>query len=253
MFLKVNFQKLRAKFHQIDELKSDITLLTSEAELHKQEVEAEFEDRLAAYEDEVLHLKHSIESLKSEKLTLEDEITATNENVRNLKKGIQSMHEAHRDYLNKVMRAVENANREHRLALSLVQKDKEKQIKDLLDEVSRLQLERNDVPVRTTSGEYCTDRIYQLARKIEKVTSPVYVAALAKKVVRKITSKEEYIEEKLSGIVRQLLYKLEDVAAAIPNTPPSEDEHVLHLQQQLTAARAKIEKLERCSCGSGND
>jgi myosin heavy subunit len=235
---------------QIDELKSDITLLTSEAELHKQEVEAEFEDRLAAYEDEVLQLKLMIESLKEEKITLKDEIAANVENVQNLKTGIQSMHEAHREYLNKVMRAVENANHEHQIALECVKRDKENKIKDLSDEIERLNNERREFCDGNDDNRNNHDVIYHIARKIEKITAPNYVAALAKKV-RKIQSQEEYIEEKLSGRVRQYIYKLEDLAASTTNRRSSEDEYIESLQQQLILAKAEIEKMQERLDNSG--
>ena len=237
------FEQLEIYRRQITDLKSDITLLTSEAELHKQEVEAEFEDRLAEYENEVLQLKQTVAVLKNEKITLKDELAANIENVQNLKRGIQSMHEAHREYLNKVMRAVENANREHQNALELVQQDKEKQIKELSDVVDRLQNERRDFSERNTDNYNNTERIYHLARKIEKITAPDFVVAIAKKV-RKVNLKEEYIEEKFSGRIRQLLYKLEDVAAFNPCNDTCEEEYLISLQQQLISAKAEIERLK---------
>ena len=247
------FEQLEIYRRQITDLKSDITLLTSEAELHKQEVEAEFEDRLAEYENEVLQLKQTVAVLKNEKITLKDELAANIENVQNLKRGIQSMHEAHREYLNKVMRAVENANREHQNALELVQQDKEKQIKELSDVVDRLQNERRDFSERNTDNYNNTERIYHLARKIEKITAPDFVVAIAKKV-RKVNLKEEYIEEKFSGRIRQLLYKLEDVAAFNPCNDTCEEEYLISLQQQLISAKAEIERLNDSIANSpGNE
>ena len=237
------FEQVEIYRRQIADLKSDITLLTSEAELHKQELEAEFEERLAEYENEVLELKQAIETLKNEKVALSDENAANIDSIQNMKQGIQSMHEAHREYLHKVMRAVENANREHQVALELIQRDKEQQIKDLSDEVVRLQNERQEFPDRGADSRNSTDRIYHIARKIEKVTSPDCIVALAKKV-RKVNSKEEYVEEKFSGRIRQLLYKLEDIAALAPGHKTCEEEYVISLQQQLIDAKAEIDRLD---------
>jgi myosin heavy subunit len=237
---------------QIEDLKNDITLLTSEAELHKQEVEAEFEDRLAAYEDEVLQLKQSIDILKVEKIALKDEIAANVENVQNLKTGIQSMHEAHREYLNKVMRAVENANREHQIALECVKLEKDNKIKQLTDEIDRLQNERQDFRRRNENNRHNNDKIYHMARKIEKVTAPHYVTALAKRV-RKVPSQEDYVEEKLSGRVRQYLYTLEDLATSTMNRLCGQEEYILSLQEQLQSANAQIEKMqEQLECSGNN-
>ena len=248
------FEQMEIYRRQIADLKSDITLLTSEAELHKQEVEAEFEDRLAEYENEVLQLKQIVESLKNEKLALKDEIAANMENIQNLKIGIQSMHEAHREYLNKVMRAVENANREHQIALELVQRDKEKQVTELSDAIDRLQNEHRLLSkhgtTNSTDKRKVNERLYHLARKIEKITSPDYVVAIAKKV-RKVSAKEEYVEEKFSGRIRQMLYKLEDVAACAPSNNTCEEEYIISLQQQLIAAKSEIERLNR-STGSSS-
>lgn len=246
------FEQVEIYRRQISDLKSDITLLTSEAELHKQEVEAEFEDRLAEYENEVLQLKQTVENLTNEKLMLKDEIAASVENVQNLKKGIQSMHEAHREYLNKVMRAVENANREHQIALELVQRDKEIQIKELSDEVDRLRSECRDFSDRSTANRNSDDQIYHLARKIEKITAPDYVVALAKKV-RKVNAKEDYVEEKFSGRIRQLLYKLEDIVARNPSISTCEEEYIVTLQQQLIANKAELEMLKELNKSAGNE
>ncbi len=236
------FEQVEIYRRQIADLKNDITLLTSEAELHKQEVEAEFEDRLAEYENEVLELKQAVESLENDKVSLRDENAANIDSVQNMKKGIQSMHEAHREYLHKVMRAVENANREHQIALELIQRDKEQQIKELSDEVVRLQNGSQEFPERGADSRNSTDRIYHIARKIEKATSPDFIVALAKKV-RKVNSKEEYVEEKFSGRVRQLLYKLEDIAASAPGHKTCEEEYVTSLQLQLIDAKAEIDRL----------
>jgi myosin heavy subunit len=240
------FEQLEMYRRQIADLKSDITLLTSEAELHKQEVEAEFEDRLAEYEIEVLQLKQKVESLKNENVALKDEVAANVENVQNLKMGIQSMHEAHREYLNKVMRAVENANREHQIALELVQREKEKQVKELSDIVDRLQSEHRDNSTIKNGADNClvNERIYHIARKIEKITAPDCIVAIAKKV-RKVNTKEEYVEEKFSGRIRQLLYKLEDVAASSPPHSSCEEEYIVSLQQKLILAKSEIERLNK--------
>jgi myosin heavy subunit len=226
--------------HQIDELKNDIMLLTSEAELHKQEVEAEFEERLAEYEEEVLQLKQMIQTYEEEKVNLKDEIAANVMNVSNLKTGIRSMQEAHREYLNKVMRAIENANNEHQRALEIVKRDGDSRVQVLSNEIERLK------NVRTSSQELESnhnqrENMYELARKIEKLTAPNYVTSLTKKM-RKLPSKEDYIEEKLSRRVRQLLYRLEDIAATSFHNHFDNDEHVQSLQQQLLEANKEIER-----------
>lgn len=226
---------------QIDELKSDINLLTSEAELHKQEVEADFEERLAEYEEEVLHLKQSVLSLEADKINLKDEIAANVMIVGNLKTGIRSMQEAHREYLNKVMRAIDNANVEHQRALELVKQDKDDRVSALSKEIERLKKEKS------TSREHGWNQadsasIYELARKIENLTAPNVIAALCKKI-RKLDQKEDYIDEKLSGKIRKLLYRIEDIAE-ISFASSCEQQHTVTLQQQLADAKKEIDRLK---------
>jgi Myosin head (motor domain) len=243
---------------QIDELKNDITLLTSEAELHKQEVEADFEERLAEYEEEVLLLKQSVLNLEAEKINLKDEIAANVMIVGNLKTGIRSMQEAHREYLNKVMRAIDNANIEHQRALELVKQDRDGKVNELLKEIERVKKEKC-----ICKGDNCKSNqadsvsIYELARKIENLTSPNVIAALCKKT-RKLAAKEDYIDEKLSGKIRKLLYRIEDIATKFSfSDPMSRDQHqdILALHQQLADANNKIEKLQgriECFAASGD-
>jgi myosin heavy subunit len=228
---------------QIDELKNDITLLTSEAELHKQEVEADFEERVAEYEEEVLLLKQSILNLEAEKINLKDEIAANVMIVGNLKTGIRSMQEAHRDYLNKVMRAIENANIEHQRALELVKQDRDDKVNALSNEIERL---RKGKLVSNGNRMNQTDSvtIYELARKIENFTAPNVIAALCKKT-RKLAIQEDYIDEKLSGKIRKLLYRIEDIAASSSDRKSSDQQqHILSLQQQLADTNDEIDRLQ---------
>jgi Myosin head (motor domain) len=231
---------------QVDDLNNDIMHVTAEAELHTQEVEADFEDRLAEYEEEVLQLKQTIRCYEEEKISFKDEIAANVENVRNLKTGIRSMQEAHRDYLNKVMRAIENANSEHLKALEAVKRDRDARVNALTAEINRLKKERRKSHDR--GEEKRENDVYRLARKLEKLTSPDYITAMAEKSTLHSQPLEDYIEEKVSGKARKIIYRLEDIAAAA-GTASSQDsmdgkERMQGLQQQLVIAYEEIERLQ---------
>jgi hypothetical protein len=225
----------------------------TETSLHNQDVEAEFEERLAEYEDEVLQLKQTIARYEEEKLTLLDELAANVENVQSLKSGLCSMQESHREYLKKVMKAVENANAEHMKAIQIVKHERDAKIHTLESEIARLKLKPGFVD---TALEKMEQEIYGIARKLEKLIAPDYIAAVVDIARVTSVSSVDYIEETISSKARKLLYRLEDAAfaaasEAICNRSQENvefrkiDESCIQtLQQQLVHAYEEIERLQ---------
>jgi len=233
---------------QIQELNQVITTVTTEAALHLEEVEAEYEERLGEYEDEVLLLQQTIERNEAEKLDLKDEIAANVENVGNLKMGIKSMQASHREYLNKVMRAVEKANTDHAKALEKVKRERDMRVDELKAEIKMMK-EGNDPA--TQKRKYDVNR---LARKLESLIAPDYITAMAEKAGANGMTTEDCVEQKVSSKARKIIYRLEDIAKAVPvhcfstrveeQSSKEKDRCIEDLQQQLVRAYEEIERLE---------
>jgi myosin heavy subunit len=250
---KVMVQEAEYYKKQVEQLQRDIAQLVTETSLHNQDVEAEFEERLAEYEDEVLQLKQTIARYEEEKLTLLDELAANVENVQSLKSGLCSMQESHREYLKKVMKAVENANAEHMKAIQIVKHERDAKIHTLESEIARLKLKPGFVD---TALEKMEQEIYGIARKLEKLIAPDYIAAVVDIARVTSVSSVDYIEETISSKARKLLYRLEDAAfaaasEAICNRSQENvefrkiDESCIQtLQQQLVHAYEEIERLQ---------
>lgn len=230
---------------QIEDLSFDLMNVTAEAELHKQEVEAEFEERLIEYEEEVLQLRQCINSHEKETQTLKAEIAANVENIRNLKKGIRSMQESHREYLNKVMRAIENATTEHRKTLDEVRNDRDSQVAALQREIRLLTKLRRKSNQTNSDGK--NHDIHTLARKLEKLTSPDYIASIADMASAQEKGLETVFEARVSSKARSIIYQLEDLATSRRPTTSHElydgKECIQFLQQQLVIAYEEIETL----------
>jgi myosin heavy subunit len=231
---------------QIDDLNHDIMNVTAEAELHSRELEEEYEERLADYEVEVLELKQTIREYEEEQITFKDEISANVENIRNLKNGIRSMQESHRDYLNKVMRAIENANAEHEKAIAAIALDRDQQVKAFKAEIKILKKNKAKIPGR--NGQARAEEVYKMARKLEKLISPDYIVAMAE-ISLDHADPVNCIEAKISSKARKIIYRLEDSAVDAPlgestQQVQTDNDCIQSLQQQLVNAYEEIERLQ---------
>jgi len=234
---------------QVNELQSIIANITSESAHHIEEVEAEYEERLGEYEEEVLILQQTIERNEEEKLHMKDEIAANVENVGNLKTGIQSMQESHREYLNKVMRAIEKANADHSRALEMIKQDRDTRVNELKAEIKMLK-EGNHPAIQKRQYD-----VYRLARKLEKLIAPDYILAMADKAGANGMTTEECVEQKVSSKARKIVYRLEDIAKESAGTPRGVEEQTRNeaekdrviekLQQQLVRAYEEIESMQQ--------
>ena len=232
---------------QVQELQRIITNVTAESALHMEEVEAEYEERLSEYEDEVLLLRQAIERHEEQKRGLKRELAANVENMGNLKKGIQSMQESHRDYLNKVMRAIEKANIEHAKGLEMLKRDRDARVNELTADIRMLKA-GNDPATQKRNYD-----INRLARKLEKIISPDYIVAMAEKASVTGLSTVECVEQKVSSKARAIIYRLEDKLSTSTAASRSDgdvheeakkDRCIEKLQQQLVRAYEEIEAMQ---------
>lgn len=177
------------------------------AEMHNQDIEIEYEERLSEYEREVLVLRQQLAAYESEKAALKGEIEASTGNVESLKEGIRSLQESHKGYLEKVMRAVEKANVEHRNAIEAMKRTRDARIAQLRAEIDSL---RKRHEVFDLSPREKHKKVYRLARKLEKHLSPISIASQLSKVQGKVLDEDD-IERCISSKARNLIYRMEDL------------------------------------------
>ena len=234
---------------RVVDLNENIVQVTTEAELHNQEIAADYEERLGEYEHEVLELQHQVNESEEEKRALKQQIAANQGNIKSLKDGIRGMQDSHREYLNRVMRAIEKANTEHAESLRVLKKDREERVLQLQTDLRRLK-KRQQVYEMTPPER--SDHFYSLARKLEKITSPHYVATKVSECDKKV-SLVDAIEHSISSKTRNILYRLEDLAAASRFDHDVESAACIEsLQQRLVAAYEEIEQLKSSCSASAN-
>lgn len=240
-------EELEQYKNQVHELQNTIATVTAESALHMEEVEAEYEERLGEYEDEVLLLRQAIERHEAEKVKLKEEVATNVKNVGNLKTGIQSMQESHREYLNKVMRAIERADAENAKALDLVKRDRDARVNELTAEIKMLKAGNHP---ETQKRNYDINR---LARKLEKLVAPDYIVAMAERASSQGMTTVECVEQKVSSKARKIIYRLEDKLSEAPNMARGDkvseedsdkDRCIEKLQQQLVRAYEEIEAMQ---------
>lgn len=236
-------EKLDQYKRQVQELQSVIAAVTAESSLHMEEVETEYEERLGEYEDEVLLMRQVIERHEEEKRCLKNELATSAENVANFKSGIQSIQESHKDYLSKVMRAIEKANAEHAKALDMLKRDRDTRINELAAQVKMLK-SGNDPATQKRNYD-----INRLARKLERLIAPDYIVAMAEKASANRLTTVECVEQKVSSKARTIIYRLEDkLTSSTAIVRDDEKEQCIEkLQQQLVRAYEEIEAMQRGS------
>lgn len=189
----------------VEELQQNIL----HAEMHNQSMEVEYEERLSEYEREVLVLRQQLAAFESEKAILKGEVEASTGNVESLKEGIRGLQESHKGYLEKVMRAVEKANMEHNHELEEMKRARDSQIAQLQAEIDSL---RRRQKIFDLSPDDKRKKVSRLARKLEKMLSPISIANQLSDTNGKKASDVDYIEERISSKARNLLYRLEDLS-----------------------------------------
>ena len=129
-------RELGAKDVEIHQLRYDVAAIAAEAETGKQELEAEYEERLVAYEEEVLHLREMLDQYESEKtgfVTKEEEMKKDHEkNVGRLKSLLEKTQASHKEYLLNVTSVLDKATEARRV-----------ETEKILDEVARIKNEKN--------------------------------------------------------------------------------------------------------------
>jgi myosin heavy subunit len=233
------------------DLNTDLMNVTAEAELHKQEVEAEFEERLIAYEEEVLLLKRTIVGHEEEKERLNAEVTANVQNVQNLKVAIRTLQSNHKDYLGKVTRAIEKATMEHRNAIDAVKQDRDDKLSAMNAEMNKLKKKR-----RKDTPQQRLTHIHGLARKLEKLIAPDSLASVAERAIHQHAGRSttELFETVVSSKARKVIYQLEDLAVAFNSTNTGshtgDRDCIQALQQQLVVAYEEIESLQSATAAA---
>jgi hypothetical protein len=235
---------------RIADLENELLQATAEAEFHNQAVEAEFEERLIEYEAEVLQLKLTIERCTEEKKAMQEEMDNNrkkySENIQRLKKGLRTMQDSHREYLDKVMRAIESANKEHSHALDEVRRDRDTKVGMLQAEIDKLREKgKSDMPVQHKDA---AREAHRLARKAAKIVSSERIAAIVEKSNSRPGITESDIEDQVSKKARNVIYRLERLVGqspqAISDRQDCDEEVISALQQQLVRAYEDIERLQ---------
>jgi myosin heavy subunit len=269
---------------EIAALREEVQQVTTEAEMHLQEVQTDFEDKLGDYEDEVLQLNQTIRRIQEEKRSLEEEVTTAQQNyvanIQRLKKGMHKSHDSHKEYLSKVMGMLEEANAARKAEteritreLESVKLEKDAEVSVLEEELDLLRklglpAEKNEIEDDDASGpdaEQATakgeadKKTRRTIQKLEAVVSPANILEVVCAAQRQPGCTVPYIESKISSRCRKLISRLENQAPRKKDVRDAEtqvdlkqenpvdlakDETIDQLQQQLVWAYEEVESLQ---------
>ena len=244
---------------EIEKLKEEIMHITEESEMHKQEIEAEYEDRLAEYEHEVLGLRESIQRYEEEKESMRRELEVSKENymktIKRLQKGIQESGDNHKEYLNKITAVVESVNEARKeetikftKELNRLQLESDAKIKLLENVVQELKAERERR--QSKSRERLPEEVHRLARRLERLICSENILAVLKEAQDRSELQVSIVETAISSKCRRTLYRLEDAVGSVldpedlSKTVKDGDAESICLQNQLVKAYEEIEDLK---------
>jgi hypothetical protein len=230
----------------VEELQQNIM----HAQMHNESMEAEYEERLADYEQEVLGLRQQLAVCEGEKAALRAEMVSSEEKVNNLKDEIRGLQESHKSYLEKVLRAVDKANAGHSKSIEAIKRSRDCHLARLEAEIESLRQRQKMIDL---SPSQKSEKITRLARKLEKVMSPIFILDQLS-VASSDPVQVDTIEERISSRARGILYRLEDLCAISQDNSTSNDDKVqlLDMQRRLECAYEEIDLLSSAIDNSSN-
>lgn len=248
---------------EIEQLRGEVIQVSADAEMHTQELESEFDDRLIEYEKEVLALKHVITTLNEEKDIMKMEMQTAQDNYKKtvtiLQQGARDAGESHKEYLGKVARFIEASNESHQAEITRfaneieqITRSKDLKIQAVEDELRLLRKRLSDVEAsnKDNLSEEAVADLLKVVRKLEKLSSADNIIAVLESAGRD-TNVKKYIEAGVSSRCRKCLDKLEDVIGRLRD----EEKHVsgrrsrsceaeaVGLQNKLVRAYEEIERM----------
>ena len=259
-------QSKETSFRQeIEELRRDVIQITADAELHNQEVEAEYNERLSDYEREVVGMQTRIARLEAEKEQIQNEMAIAQENhmktVHLLQHSIKETTDSHKAYLGRITSLLDSSNESRQSETARFAKELEEvkssrgaKIQVLEEQVragraelmgyqnSRKRLVANGIP----------SEIHRLARKLEGMLSSDHIISVLVEEAKQTTQgRGAYLEAEISTKCRRTLHRLEDVVAVAlsdgkgARDGSESDAEVVGLQNKLVKAYEDIEQLQR--------
>jgi hypothetical protein len=240
----------------ISSLKQEIRQITESAELHAQEMEDDFDDRISGYEEEVLSLKETIARLNQEKRDQRAAMEKAEENyvknVKRLQNELKKIQGGHRDYLDKIMALLDDteAAQKHELSrileeLELVKRDRDSKISSLKQEIQLLRT----IGIGSIKESSRSERAQKLSSKLYACLAPDKLVLLFKEAQQQQElSTVAYIEDHISLKARRMISYLEEIVS-LAEFEAMEKSKVLAdaeqklnaLQQQLVCAYEEIE------------
>ena len=153
-------QEIGARDIEIHQLRNDVAAVVEEAETQKQELEVEYEERLSAYEDEVLHLHSMIDQHEREKVAwAEKEKTMQKNHEQSTERSrlvLEKTQASHKEYLKYITEVLDKATEARRI-----------ETQNILDEMNRIKKEKNSKIVSLTREvETLKKTIHEQRKKI---------------------------------------------------------------------------------------
>jgi myosin heavy subunit len=231
-------------------LERDIAMMSSEAELHAQDMEADFDERLVGYEEEVLILKQTIAQLEDGRVKAEKEMAATDEahkkSIQRLQFEIQKIQSSHRDYLGKIMELLDDTEAAQNLQTSrireemeVVKRERDKQVSSLKEEIKLL---RSIGFGSKKKGISLSEKAQRLSRKLYAELSADNVLLVVKEAQQQPHSPPQpYIEVNLSSKVRNMISYLEEIVSMAEYEVADLHARSDTLQQHLVYAYEEVE------------
>ena len=254
---------------RITDLKEEIMHVTEEADLHTQEIEREFDERLAEYEQEVLDLREVLRQSEEEKIKMKKELKSVKENnvkaILRLQQAIQETGSVRRECLIKITSVLDDANETRTTEsskfareLKLLKRDHDVKVRQLENVIRQLEEEVNK---QRSSDKKVPEEVHRLARKLERLFSSEHILSVVDRARDRPDLTVSIVEGSISSKCRRTLYCLEDVVGSfvgrrgVPREPKAKrqtairtvedrDDEAIGLQNQLVRAYEDIERLQ---------
>ncbi|KAL7561368.1 hypothetical protein ACA910_001472 [Epithemia clementina (nom. ined.)] len=213
-------KEIGARDVAIHQLRDDVAAIAADAETRKQELEAEYEERLLAYEEEVLHLRELLGQYEQEKAGFAEKEKATKEyyekNMCKLKILLEKTQASHKDYLLNITSVLDKATEARRIEtekildeVDRIKKAKNAEIHSLtrqLDAMKDILRKRNEISL-TMSDSMQRQRLLALLSP-QSILNAVEVVKN-----RSQTTKEKHVEDAITKPAEKIIDGLFDLAS----------------------------------------